>query len=201
MRLIKAMWAAHASHHGTTPSTKHAAELASDGGDGGAQVLGGMSTCPLRGRRQGWPRERFLRETPGVVCCVCASASARDPEHDCTCTMSESARKPRHCCAPKPEPRSRVSVIMPPTEAISQLYSQSSARGRGLVVSERLWFACVLNGSSLDFFDLAATTPQPDVACAFKFLCSERLTGDAPATEAVLSPQYASTRADAVCAP
>ena len=69
---------------------------------------------------------------------------------------------------------------------LGQLYSQS-ARGRGLVVSERLWFVCILNGSSLDFYDLAATPPQHDVASAFKFLCSERQIGDAPATVAALS--------------
>ena len=136
----------------------------------------------------------FLRETCTLVQDTPRVLRFREHvegERERESARARGARKAAALRAPKPEPPSLVSV-MPPTEAISQLYSQSSARGRGLVVSERLWFACVLNGSSLDFFDLAATTPQPDVACAFKFLCSERLTGDAPATEAVLSPHDAS---------
>ena len=70
-----------------------------------------------------------------------------------------------------------------------QLYSQTVHSSPGLssrlVVSEDLWFSCILNGANLDFFDLAANPPE-DGLCSLKFLCSERL--HSPATEAQISP-------------
>ena len=76
--------------------------------------------------------------------------------------------------------------------ALVQLYSQevrSTSHERAtsrLVVSEDLWFACVLNGPALDFYDLTLRTPE-DSLRSLPFLCTTRL-GDSVATEAAISP-------------
>ena len=76
--------------------------------------------------------------------------------------------------------------------SLHQLYSQamrSTEHDRAssrLVVSEDLWFVCVLNGACLDFYDLSMQAPEMG-ARAFKFLSTTRI-GDAPATEAALCP-------------
>lgn len=76
--------------------------------------------------------------------------------------------------------------------SLLQLYSQetrstshSDRSTNRLVVSEDLWFACVLNGTSLDFFDLNLQPPEAGL-CALSFLSTTRM--GAPCTEAALSP-------------
>ena len=81
------------------------------------------------------------------------------------------------------ERASLVQLYAQDCHSTKDLGDRSTSR---LVVSEDLWFVGVLNGVSLDFYDLSLKKPE-DGLRSLNFL-SATVLGTSPATEAALSP-------------